>query len=229
MKKSVFFIVLAILTIFNTGCGTHQMYATSKFNNEGLRVSRVALNKEGLSNEQIKVIAATKPPVSFPLNLSVIFVVNSPVSNEIINELSFEVVSALKRIDKVGRITVIPDYLVPANLSFNAIQELGIRSLSEYVLVVNLDSRNLFRWTAIFQTKYEVQSDIDYLLVDSFTTAILASDKLVSKQLYLSNPFETGKEKEARNQLFVEQGKLLESNLYSLLNSSSKQKTTVEN
>lgn len=220
MKKKFALFALVVATIFNIGCGTHQIYETSKFNNEGLVVSKVALSKGGLTNQQIKTIAATKPPSKFPLNLAVIFVVDSQVSNEVMNEISYEVISSLKKIDKIGRLTVIPNYIVPENLNFSAIQELGIRSLSEYVLVINLSGRNVFQWTAIVESKFELQSDIEYLFVDSFTTAMLTSDRLISKQVYTSNMFSVGEEKKARSQLFAEQGNLLEKNIDRLLNSS---------
>ena len=89
------------------------------------------------------------------------------------------------------------------------IQELGIRTLTEYVIVFIIDEESFFRWTKILETKFEITSAADFIIVDSQTTAILASDRLFSQITYEENLFKVGEKKKAQEEIFSEQGQLL--------------------
>ena len=225
-------ILFSLLIAAMTGCATHQSLGTSQFRDSELNIHKIALDKNGLSRDQISVIASTKPPQQFPVDVAIIFKIEEGVdfygrpldtnlNSENINLLTFNLVAELKKSKKINRVTVLPSFLVPSSLSFNSIQELGVRSLSEYIIVFFIDKSDLFRWTAIFATKYEALSQIDYLVVDSFTAAILASDRLFSRQTYNVNPFSKNEERKALEEIFSEQGNILGNNIAALFGDNS--------
>ncbi len=98
---------------------------------------------------------------------------------------------------------------MPEVISFNTIQEIGVRSLSEYVLVFYLDASEMFRWTALVRNRYEVNSSISFIIVDSGTTAILTADRIHSTQQCTEDLFELGEQEKAKKNIFSEQAHLL--------------------
>lgn len=213
--------ILLLISLFS-GCAAHQSYNTSQFRDRSVNTEKIALNKDGLSLEQIKLISSTKPPKKFPVDIAVILVTDGYISSEVKNTITYNMVSELKKYNKIKRITIIPKFLLPNQLGFNTIQELGVRSLSEYTLVLHINSSDVFNWTKLINSQYEVHSDIDYILVDSYTSAMLTSDKLFSKQIYETNLFEIKERRKAQKQLFAEQGNLLANNIKSLFSSAQK-------
>ncbi len=214
----IFYILLAI-SLF-TGCVAHQPYNTSQFRNRNLNIDKITLNKDGLSSEQIKLISATKPPKKFPVDIAVILITDGYIESETKNTITYEIVNELKKYNKIKRITIIPDFLLPNKLGFNTIQELGVRSLSEYTLILHINSSDAFNWTKLINSQYEAHSDIDYILVDSYTSAMLTSDKLFSKQIYETSLFEINERRNAQKKLFIEQGKLLANKIKALFSSA---------
>ena len=209
---------MLVLAMLFTGCATHQSYDTSQFRDREISTEKIALDKDGLSLEQIKMISSTKPPNRFPVDIAIIVVTEGYLNSEIENTFTFEIVNELKSFKKIDRITIIPKFLLPNQVNFNTIQELGVRSLSEYTLVLHLNASDLFNWTQIIKSQFEAHSDVNYILVDSFTSAMLTSDKLFSKQVYNTNLFEINEKRKAQKQLFSEQGKLLSSKIKALFN-----------
>ena len=195
--------------ILFTGCAAHQSYDTSQFRDRDINTDKIALDKDGLSLDQIKMISSTKPPKTFPVDIAIIVIIDGYLNSEIEHIFTYEIVSELKNYNKIKRITIIPKFLLPNQLGFNTIQELGVRSLSEYTLVLHINSSDIFNWTRILDSQYEAHSNIDYILVDSYTSAMLTSDKLFSKQIYNTNILEINERRKAQKQLFSEQGKLL--------------------
>ena len=65
------------------------------------------------------------------------------------------------------------------------------------------------KWTTIVKDKYEISSSVNFIIVDSFTSAMLASDKLFSTQEYFENIFELDGKRKAQKVLFAEQSKLM--------------------
>lgn len=206
---------LMIITLF-TGCAAHQSYDTSQFRDRDINTDKIALDKDGLSLDQIKMISSTKPPDTFPIDVAIIIIIDGYINSEIEHIFTYEIISELKNYNKIKRITIIPKFLLPGQLGFNSIQELGVRSLSEYTLVLHINSSDIFNWTRILDSQYEAHSSIDYILVDNFTSAMLTSDKLFSKQIYNTNILEINEKREAQKQLFSEQGKLLANNIEAL-------------
>lgn len=206
MKSIVFAVVILSLSY---GCATHRAYDTSQFRQRDVQYEKIALNKDGLTREQIKVISSTKPPKTFPVDISLILLKNGYINSTAEDIFVRNIIKGLSKSRKIKRVTVIPDFLVAQPVSFNTIQELGVRSLSEYVVVFYLDARELFTWTKIIETQYEINSAIAFILVDSYTSAMLTSDKLYSTQKYKKKMFALGEQKKAQETLFSEQAALL--------------------
>ena len=93
---------------------------------------------------------------------------------------------------------------------------MGIRTLTEYVLIFVIDTDSLFKWTKIVKTQYEITSFVDFVLVDPQTTAIMASDKMFSKITYEQNVFKIDEKNKAQEEIFTEQGKIVGAKLATL-------------
>ncbi|HSR18530.1 MAG TPA: hypothetical protein VLM39_10620 [Ignavibacteriaceae bacterium] len=117
------------------------------------------------------------------------------------------IVDSLKLSKKIDRLVRLPRFLIPQEISFPKIQELGIRSLTEYVVVFNINSETFFHIEELINSKIEITSAIDFILVDSKTTAIVAADKLYSSLLYDTQIFKDTNKRKAQEEIFSEQGK----------------------
>jgi phosphoribosyl-dephospho-CoA transferase len=206
MKK---ILLLGLLAAILPGCATHSGYDTFQARESEYTTGSIALQEGGLTSEQIEAIRRTRLTSDYPVDISLILIRNGYIDPEQEKILISSVVDRLKKNDKIARVIPVPDFLVPQKINFAKIQELGIRTLSEYVLILYLDARTLFKWTVIIETEYEIESVIDYLLVDSQTTAIMATDKLYSKVLYKENIFKPHEREKAQEEIFSEQGEIL--------------------
>lgn len=206
MKKTT---IIALLVVITLGCATHRGYDTFQARESEYTTGSIALQEGGLTAPQIEAIRRTRLSSNYPLDISLILIRSGYIEPDQEKILISSVVEALKKNEKIARVIPIPDFLVPQKINFAKIQELGIRTLSEYVLVLYLDARTLFKWTVIIETEYEIESVIDFLLVDSQTTAIMATDKLYSKVLYKANIFKPHEKEKAQEEIFSEQGDIL--------------------
>jgi len=215
--KKLFLLLLFISLIIS--CATNREYKTSSFKQNSYRpaMQNIALNPDGLTAEQIKVISSTKPPKNFPLDISVIFLTNGYISSDLKDTLQYGIIEELKKSSQIKRITIIPEFIVPRNISFSAIQELGIRSLSELVIIFNMNSSDIFQEYRIFDgTQIKVTSKIDYMIVDSYTSAILTTERLFSEKTYKEEIFKAGERNKAIKEIFQEQALILGNSINSL-------------
>ena len=201
--------LVAFLLFLSTGCATHRLYETSQFREKPIKYKEVTLNRDGLSKEQIEVISSTEPPNQFPVDISIMFIKSGYINQKVEDIFTYNLIKELKESSKIGRVILIPEFLVPQQIGFMTIQELGVRSLSEYVLVFYLGADEVFTWTTLYKSKYEINSTISFILVDSFTSAMLTSDKLFSAQEYEKSLLKPREQEEAQKQIFSEQAKLL--------------------
>ena len=213
MKKLILLIGLNCLWL---GCATHSAYETGEFRNRDYQSTLITLTDGGLSSRQIETISATKPPGDFPVDLSIILVKDRYLNNELEQLFISQVIENLTTSQNIDRIVPVPKYLLPDRLTFPVIQELGIRTLTEYVLVFIVDSESFFRNTKILETQFEITSAAEFIIVDSRTTAILASDLVFSQKTYQQNVFKTGEKQAAQVEIFAEQGKLVGEKLAAL-------------
>ncbi|MBN1798588.1 MAG: hypothetical protein JW822_08415 [Spirochaetales bacterium] len=203
-------ILLGILFVLTTiGCATHSGYETFQSREREYDVGSIALQDGGLTSDQIEAIRSTKLASDFPVDVSLILIKNGYIEPDQEKILIGQVVDELQKYDKIARVIPVPNFLIPQKINFAKIQELGVRTMSEYVLVLYLDSDTLFKWTVIIETEYEIESIIDFLLVDSQTTAIIATDKLYSTVVYKANIFKPGEREKAEIEIFSEQGQIL--------------------
>lgn len=205
--RVLFFLLL--FGMFLTSCTTHTAYETARFRHREYTTDRITLTEGGLTSAEIKSISATKPPSDFPVDLALIVIKDRFVKNETEQLFVSNVIKELKKSEKIDRITPIPRFLLPYQLNFAVIQELGIRTLSEYVIVMVIDGESFFKWTKIAESKFQITSTVDFILVDARTTAILASDRLFSTVYYQENLFKVGEKEKALKEVFGEQGELL--------------------
>ena len=211
---------LASATLILTGCASHHTYDTAAFRHNPVEHKQVALHKDGLTAEQIRAISATRPPSEFPVDVAILIIKDGYVQDRVENQFTSSLINSLSASKQIGRITLIPDFLIPREITFNVIQELGVRSLSEYVLLFYMNDRELFQWTNIASGVYEINSSVSVLLVDSGTAAILTADRLYSTHEYKKNAFTIGEQREAQDIIFTEQGALLGSKLDELFSSA---------
>lgn len=198
---------LAILVF--AGCATHGGYGEARFREREYGVNRIALTNGGLTREQIRIITSTRPHESFPLDISIIVIEDGRLEAEVEQLFVSSVTAELLQSNRIDRVVPVPAFLLPGQLTFSGIQELGIRTLTEYVLVFVIDTESFFRWTKVLDTKYEIVSIVDFFLVDPQTTAIMASDRLLSTLAYEQNLFKTGERKKALEEVFAEQGRVV--------------------
>jgi hypothetical protein len=197
------------LVVITLGCATHSGYDTFQARENEYDVGSIALQEGGLSSDQIEAIKSTRLSADFPVDISLILIRNGYIEPDQEKILISSVVAELRKYEKIARVIPLPGFLIPKEINFASIQELGIRTLSEYVLVLYIDAKTLFKWTAIIETEFEIESVIDFLLVDSQTTAIMATDKLYSTVLYRANIFKPWEREKAQEEIFSEQGQIL--------------------
>ena len=202
-------ISVSFILILFFGCAAASMYDTAQFRERDVSFKTLALDEEGLTEEQIKAISSTKPPKEFPVDVAIMFVKEGYFSFDVEEVFASNLVEALKKSEKIDRITLIPDFLVPDRISFNTMQELGVRSLSEYIFVFYLNARDIFRSTKIIESQYQINSSVFFIVVDSYTSAMMTSDKLYSKETYVQRPFDRNERRWAQNRIFSLQGQLL--------------------
>jgi len=207
MKIYIFHLlgISAVLLLF-TGCGGYAL-ETAEIRERDYNVSKVTLTQNGLSQAEINSISQTKYPKEFPVDLSFVVMKDYYVDNSMEQIFLKNIVDSLKLSKKIDRIVPLPRFLIPQEISFPKIQELGIRSLTEYVVVFNINSETFFHIEELINSKIEITSAIDFILVDSKTTAIVAAEKLDSSLLYDTQVFKDTNKRKAQEEIFSEQGK----------------------
>jgi len=206
MKKMTLLLLFSVLI---SNCAQHRGYDTAQFREREYETGKITLTQEGLTQEQIQAISSTRRPTNFPIDVSLIIIKNQPINNELEQLYVSKMLEELKKSEMIKRIVPVPKYILPERVNFPVIQELGIRTLTEYVILFILDEETFFRWTKILETRFEITSAVDFLVIDSQTTAILASDRLFSQITYEESIFKVGEKKKAQEEIFTEQGQFL--------------------
>lgn len=175
-----------------------------------------ALSPNGLTREQIDAILATRFPPDKPVSVAVFYIVKGSYYGGMSYYPVPAIVRRLNDSDTIKRIVPIPEFLLPSPLTLDAVQQIGIRTLSEYSLIFYGDaSKVFFSYKSPFG-HYMISSTLEYLMVDNRTTAIIASDKLFSE---MQTPVEIFTDKEYQKQMaqmYEEQAKLLSNQLEAL-------------
>jgi hypothetical protein len=210
--------IVSFLMITIASCATHSGYETFQAREKEYDVSSIALQEGGLTSEQIESIKCTELAADFPIDISLILIKNGYIESDREKILIGQLIGELQKYEKIARVIPVPAFLIPQKIDFAKIQELGIRTMSEYVLILYVNAETLFKWTVILETEYEIESIVDFLLVDSQTTAIIATDKLYSSVLYRANIFKPGEKEKAEGEIFSEQAEILGRKMRGLFN-----------
>ncbi len=215
-KITIVFVSIQLLEL--ASCATSSL-GTTGYRQSNIDTTNIALSPNGLSKEQIDAILSTQFPPEHPVSISLFYLPNQyydsydPVPS---------IINKLNRTELIDRIVPIPSILYPKSISFDSIQQIGIRSLSEYSLLLFGASRDVFFSYKSPSGYYMLTSNLEFIIIDNKTTAIISSDKLSSEfqipvQLFTDKAYEDGKMKMYEEQsqilydklreLFVQNGK----------------------
>jgi hypothetical protein len=202
---------LVLLSVFFTGCATAPSsydsfsYRTSEFNES----NNIAISEKGLSKEIIDSILATKFPPENKVSIAVIFLYDYSSHNVNKNGLSYYIMNVGRNINKVERFVPVHRIFIPAKITFDNIQELGIRSLCEYTLMFYNNSNKSMTFSQFIRGEYKFESDIEFSIIDNQTTAVIASDRLYSSIIRKRDSLNSNDIEEAENEIYTLQAKLL--------------------
>jgi len=214
MKKYGLLIILSLIFL---GCAAAPAsYDSFSYRENSFTETNVTISDKGLSKEQINTILSTKFPPKNTVSLAVIFLYRFNTYSANNNGLSYYIMNQGKNINKVEKFVPIPRIFIPQKLTFDIIQDLGIRSLCEYTLIFYNNSNRTMTFYQWITGEFKFESDIEFSLIDNQTTAIIASDRLYSSILKKGR---SDKEiEEAEDEIYTLQAKLLAEKLNLLFN-----------
>ena len=217
MAKYLGYFLISFL--FVVGCSTApSSYDSFSYRESNFNETNVTISEKGLSTEQVNSILSTGFPPKNTISLAVIFLYryNSYSANN--NGLSYYIMNEGKNINGVEKFVPIPRIFIPSRLSFDNIQELGIRSLCEYTLIFYNNSYRTMTFSQFLSGEYKFESDIEFSLIDNQTTAIIASDRLYSSLIKKRTLLSSQDIEEAEDEIYTLQAKLLTEKLNALFN-----------
>ncbi|MDR2906142.1 MAG: hypothetical protein LBU73_09330 [Helicobacteraceae bacterium] len=197
--------------LFVVGCASRAPTSYDSFSHRATDFEKttVTLSEKGLSKEAIQNILATKFPPKNKTSVAVIFLYSYDSYNAKNNDLSYYIMDRGKNINYVEKLVPVPRVFIPYKLTFDVIQELGIRSLCEYTLIFYNNSRKSMTFSQWVSGEFKFESDIEFLLIDNQTTAIIASDRLYSNVIKKSRLLSAEDIEEAEDEIYTLQAKLL--------------------
>jgi hypothetical protein len=123
-----------------------------------------------------------------------------------------------KNIHNVEKFVPIHRIFIPPKITFDNIQELGIRSLCEYTLLFYNNSNKSMTFSQFIRGEFKFESDIEFSLIDNQTTAVIASDRLYSSIIKKRDFLNSNDIEEAEAEIYTLQAKLLAEKLNRLFN-----------
>jgi hypothetical protein len=197
---------MGIIALLFIGCasapsssGSFGSYRASEFDTSNLVVSDTRL-----SREMIDAFLSTKFP---PADNASIAVLSLFSAND--NEFSYYVLNQENNINHVERLVPIARIFIPKNITFFAIQELGLRSICEYTIILYNTTNRPMTFSRWMRGEYKFESNIEFSLIDNRTTAVIASDRLYSSVIKKRRSVSNADIEEAKNELFTLQANLL--------------------
>jgi len=214
VKKFGLIIVVSLICL---GCAAAPAkYDSFSYRETHFNETNVTISEKGLNKDQINNILSTKFPPKNTVSLAVIFLYRYNTYGSNNKELSYYIMTQGKNINKVEKFVPIPRIFIPQKLTFDIIQDLGIRSLCEYTLIFYNNSNRTMTFSQWVTGEFKFESDIEFSLIDNQTTAIIASDRLYSSLLKKGR---SDKEiEEAEDEIYTLQAKLLAEKLNMLFN-----------
>ena len=214
MKKYLVFPVLAIVLI-NCAMAPSSYDSFSARENE-FNVTNVTLSEKGLNADQISNILATKFPPEKNVSIAVIFLYRYTSYSANNNGLSYYIMNQGRNIENVEKFVPIPRIFIPPKLTFEIIQDLGIRSLCEYTLIFYNASNRTMTFAQWLSGEFKFESDLEFSIIDNQTTAIIASDRLYSSLIKKRQSLSRQDIEEAEDEIYTLQANLLAEKLTEL-------------
>jgi hypothetical protein len=215
--KNIF--LLLFLSLIFIGCAmSPASYDSFSYRRSDFNEGSVTISEKGLDKDAIKNILATEFPPENAVSIAVIFLYSYNSYNGNNNGLSYYIMNEGKNINSVEKFVPIPRIFIPQKLTFDTIQELGIRSLCEYTLIFYNNSNKSMTFSQFIRGEFKFESDIEFFLIDNQTTAIIASDRLYSSIIKALQLLSDKDIEEAENEIYTLQAKLLTEKLNKLFN-----------
>jgi hypothetical protein len=121
-----------------------------------------------------------------------------------------------RNINNVEKFVPIPSIFIPQRITFDIIQDLGIRSLCEYTIIFHSRTGRSMTFSQWIRGEFKFESDIEFILIDNQTTAIIASDRLYSSIIKRRQFLTDDDIEEAENEIYTLQAELLTEKLNAL-------------
>jgi len=216
-KYIILFVLLALL--FGCAAAPKESYNTFSSRGSGYNETNVTISDKGLNKDQIANILSTKFPPKNTVSIAVIFLYRYSTYGANNKELSFYIMNQGKKINNVEKFVPIPRIFIPQRLTFDIVQDLGIRSLCEYTLIFYSSSNKTMTFSQWVKGEFKFESDIEFSLIDNQTTAIIASDRLYSSTIKKTQFLNDKDIEEAEDEIFKLQAELLAEKLNALFKS----------
>jgi hypothetical protein len=218
MKKIFVFLAMPLLM---AGCASSapESYDSFSSRRSEYNETNITISEKGLSKDVIDSILATRFPPEKDVAIAVIFLYNRYGNNN--GELSYYIMNQGKHINHVEKFVPVPRIFIPQNLTFDLIQELGIRSLCEYTLIFYNNSARSMNFSQWIHGEFKFESDLEFSLIDNQSTAIIASDRLYSSLIKKRQILSDNDIEEARDEIYTLQAVLLSEKLNTLFSFDS--------
>ena len=214
VRKYSFSVILSLIFF---GCAiAPSSYDSFSYRESGFTETGVTISEKGLSRDQINSILTTKFPPENSVSIAIIFLYRYNSYNANNTGLSYYIMNQGKNIGNVEKFVPIPRIFIPQKLTFDVIQDLGIRSLCEYTLIFYNNSSKTMTFSQWIRGEFKFESDIEYSLIDNQTTAIIASDRLYSSLIKKRQMLSDKDIEEAEDEIYTLQAELLTKNLNNL-------------
>ena len=200
--KNISFL-LGIIPLLFIGCASAPSSSGSFRSNE-FDTSNLVVSDRGLSREMIDAFLSTQFPPANNASIAVLSLFNA---ND--NEFSYYVLNQETNVNHVERLVPIARIFIPRNITFFVIQELGLRSICEYTLILYNTTNRPMTFSRWMRGQYKFESNIEFSLIDNRTTAVIASDRLYSSVIKKRSSISNADIEEAKNELFTLQANLL--------------------
>jgi hypothetical protein len=175
-------------------------YRTSEYDTSDLIVS-----ERGLPRETIDIFLSTQFPPDNKVSIAILSLFNA---ND--NEFSYFLLEQENHVHNVERIVPIARIFIPrTRITFDIIQELGIRTICEYTLILYNSSSRPMIFSQWIKGEFKFESYIEYSLIDNRTTAVIASDRLYSSVIKEGRTVNNKDIEEAQNEIYTSQAILL--------------------
>jgi hypothetical protein len=215
--RSSIYLALASAILLMAGCATESYGSFSRRTSDFGRTT-LALAPGGLEKSAVDAILSTEFPPRKDVAVAILFVDRGSAYRD---ELNLSVMALGRSVKGVERFVPVPSIMVPDQLTFEAVQQLGIRCLAEYTLLVYSKSGTAMSFSQLIKGEYSFESDLEFSLIDNQTTAVIASDRLLSRAVKKAPALDEEAKAAAMREVFDEQAGLLKRKLDELFDPRS--------